>query len=142
MKQKRAIVSKFNEDRCNNSGAGRYGLSRAQVIYYMNVKTQLTSYMIKCNVALILLLSVSFINVPQACDVPASEKGIFVADFEYIADSLTSDSGVDDSVGITDEVVEKIGAVHNVSLVQVKATFYLEHSYLWPLTRAPPKSMI
>ena len=26
-------MSKFNEDRRNNSGAGRYGISRAQVIY-------------------------------------------------------------------------------------------------------------
>jgi hypothetical protein len=89
-----------------------------------------------------IFLSVSFINVAQACHVPASEKGIFVADFECIADSLRSDSGVDDSVDITDEAVEKIGAVHYVSLVRVKATFYLEHSYLWPLTRAPLKSMI
>jgi hypothetical protein len=41
VKQKRAIVSKFNEDRRDNSGAGRYGLSRAQVIYYMNDKLSL-----------------------------------------------------------------------------------------------------
>ena len=35
MRQWHAIVSKFIEDRRDNSGTGRYGLSRAQVIIYL-----------------------------------------------------------------------------------------------------------
>jgi hypothetical protein len=49
-------VSKFNEDRRDNSGAGRYGLPRAQVIYVIrcprhdNVLSQLkcTSLLSEC----------------------------------------------------------------------------------------------
>ena len=32
-------MSKFNEDRRNNSGTGRYGLSRAQVTYAQPFKS-------------------------------------------------------------------------------------------------------
>ena len=97
----------------------------------------------KCNVALMLFVFMSFINVAQACDVPSNKKGTCAADFEYIADSPNHpDSGADDSIGSTDEVVDEIGVAHNISLAHVKATFYLEHRYLRPLTRAPPKSMV
>ena len=39
-------MSKFNEDRRNNSGAGRYGLSRAQVSYISQCKLIINSAMV------------------------------------------------------------------------------------------------
>ena len=107
----------------------------------MNVKCQFINHMIKYSVALILFLFVSLINVAQACDAPFKEKGIYNVDFTYIADGFNeSDPSTDDSVGILDDIVKSIHAAHNISLVRVKPTFYLDQSYIRPLTRAPPQS--
>jgi hypothetical protein len=109
----------------------------------LSIKNRLTNYIALCNVVLVLFLSVSFINVAQARDSSSLEKVIFVADFANIADNANElDSGADDNVGITNEVTQKMGILLNTSSVQAKAIFCLDHNYLRPHTRAPPKVFI
>ena len=99
--------------------------------------------MIKYSVALILFLSVSLINVAQACDAPSKEKGTSGVDFTYIADGFNeSDPSTDDSVGILDDIIKSINAAHNISLVRVHTTLYLDQSYIRPFTHAPPQSTV
>lgn len=111
----------------------------------LSIKNRLTNYIALCNVVLVLFLSVSvsFIKVAQARDSSSLEKVIFVADFANIADNANElDSGADDNVGITNEVTQKMGILLNTSSVQAKAIFCLDHNYLRPHTRAPPKVFI
>jgi hypothetical protein len=107
------------------------------------IKNQLTNCIALCNVVLMLFLYVSFINVSQARDSSSLEKVIFVADLANIAENANElDSGADDNVGITNEVTQKMGILLNTSSVQAKAIFCLDHNYLRPHTRAPPKVFI
>jgi hypothetical protein len=109
----------------------------------MTIKSQFTNQMIKYSVALILFLLVSLINVDQACDAPAKEKGIYTVDLTHIADGLNeSDPSTDDSVGSLDDITKSNSAANNIFSAHVKPTSYLVQSYIRPLTRAPPQSRI
>lgn len=99
--------------------------------------------MIKCNVALMLFLflSVSFINVAEVRDLSLQEKVTYLADFEYVADSLPEYDSGDDSVGIPYYVIENCDVSCNILVVQVKATSSLNCAFQRPLTRAPPNAL-
>jgi hypothetical protein len=108
----------------------------------LSIKFKLTNCMIKCNVALMLFLflSVSFINVAEVRDVSLQDKVTYLADFEYVADSLPEYDSGDDSVGIPYDVIENCGVARNILAVQVKITYTLNCAFQRPLTRAPPKA--